>query len=182
MEIGQNTTIFVAGAVTPILAAYLDSTVTIMLPWIIFVLTAIVADLIAGIVKSIKLGVHVSPSSAFRATMGKVVVYISFVLMVCVLDVVSHGSGSIAKWCCFFIAALEIGSVVSNILAPYGINISTKAIIKMFMKRTPFRLDESEASEVVCEERKEKIRKREQEKWNTRGSSRRKKQQNEEKE
>jgi len=172
MRIGENTTMTVSGLFTPAATAFMGSTVEMMIPWLLAMMMAVVVDLIAGIRKSLLLGVRVSPSSAFRATMGKIVVYVAFVLMVCMLDVAARGSGVIAKWCCLFIAGLELGSVASNLLKPYGIDMTMKGIVRLLLNRSPLRVDDREADVLLNEQRREEMAGEERRKWGRKGGGR----------
>lgn len=129
------------------------------------VMLAVVAcDLIAGIRKSVKLGVHVSWSMAFRETMGKMVVYVAFVLMVAMIDAASSHSFNIAMWGCLFICALEGGSIISNFLKPYGVDITPRSIARFFTMKVANATAE-EADELVSGDVVDSIRKREKDRW-----------------
>lgn len=146
---------------------FLQDTVTIMTPWIMVMLSVVLCDLAAGLRKSHLLGVHISISMAFRETMGKMVVYVGFVLMVAMIDAASNHSFNVAKWGCLFVCALEGGSIISNILKPRGIDISIREIVKIIGKRFG-KMTEEEADEVVKEENIEKLREIEQARWKRR--------------
>lgn len=154
--------------VTPIALGFLQDTVKIMIPWIIVMVTIVICDLVAGIRKSLKLGVHVSPSTAIRETMGKLLVYCSFVLVVSMLNVASGDGLDIAKWFCLAISGLEIGSIISNILRPYGVTISLKGLLKFIMaKATQSSMEEMD--EVVKRDNIRRVREYEHDKWNRKG-------------
>lgn len=158
--------VYIASVVnTSIAVAFMHEAVTIMIPWLIVMVSIVLCDLIAGIRKSIKLGVHVSPSTAIRETMGKLLVYCGFVYTVCIVDVAEGGELNIAKWCCLIICALEIGSIFSNIFRPYGIDISLKGLIKLIgAKITNSTMEEMD--EVVKKKRISKVKEYEHDKWN----------------
>ena len=159
-----------SAVVTPIALGFLQESVTIMVPWIIVMVAIVICDLIAGIRKSLKLGVHVSPSTAVRETMGKLLVYCAFVIVVSMLNVASGGGLDIAKWCCLAICALEIGSIFSNILRPYGINVSPRGLLKLIIaKATDSTIEEMD--EVVKRDNIRKVREYEHDKWNRKGRS-----------
>lgn len=160
-----------SGIVTPTAAVFLGEALDMMIPWFMAVFAAVIADLIAGIRKSLTLGVRVSPSSAMRATMGKIVVYFAFVLMVCMVDAAAKGGGSIAKWCCLFIMGLELGSVASNLLKPYGIDLTIKSIIRLILNRSPLQVTSREADDLFNEKRREEMADEERRKWEHKGKS-----------
>lgn len=164
MRIPQTATTTASGFFTPFAVLFLQDTFKTMLPWIMVMLAVVTCDLIAGIRKSLKLGVHVSWSMAFRETMGKMVVYVAFVLMVAMIDAASEHSFNIAMWGCLFICALEGGSIVSNILKPYGIDITPKGIVRVFATRA-WRLTDEEADGLVADGTVEAVRERERDRW-----------------
>ena len=162
MKIPQPIVMTASGGVSAAASLFMEQVVTIMMPWLITTFAVILADLAAGIRKSHLLGVHVSPSTAFRETMGKTVVYFAFVMTAAMIDVSAQGNMKIAKWCCLFIMTVEGGSVVSNILIPYGIRLSPKAVIKFFLKKSPLGVSDEDAEEFFKQVRKENA------KWNQR--------------
>lgn len=162
MRIPEPVVMFASGGITTAVSVFWQQSVEIMLPWLLTTLAVIIADLAAGIRKSHLLHVHVSPSTAIRETMGKVVVYFGFVMSAAMIDVAAEGNMKIAKWCCLFIMVVEGGSVVSNILIPYGIRLSLKSILKFFLKKSPLGVSDEEADDFFKQVRKEN------EKWNKR--------------
>lgn len=156
-----------AGILTPIAMVFLQDTIRTMIPWLIVMLSVVACDLIAGIRKSLKLGVHVCWSMAFRETMGKMVVYVAFVLMVAMVDAASGHSFNIAMWGCLLICALEGGSIISNMLKPYGIDITPLSILRFFTMKVTNSTDE-EAEELVKEDKLNDITEREKNRWEKR--------------
>ena len=139
--------------------------VAIMLPWLLVMTAFVLADLAAGIRKSFKLGVRVSWSTALRETGGKWITYLAIILAVCLLNVVATEGDSFAKWTCLAIMALEGGSVVSNVLRPYGIIVTPKGVLMWLLKRSPIGGD---VDDLMREEEVKKARKEENMKWNVR--------------
>ena len=162
MKIPQPIVMMASGGVSAAASLFFEQVVTIMLPWLITTFAVILADLAAGIRKSHLLGIHVSPTTAFRETMGKTVVYFAFVMTAAMIDVSAQGNMKIAKWCCLFIMTVEGSSVVSNILIPYGIRLSPKAVIKFFLKKSPLGVSDEDAEDFFKQVRKENA------KWNQR--------------
>ena len=165
MNIGPNTTQTVSALFAPIAIGFIQSSLSVMIPWMMVMFLVIIVDLIAGLRKSLKLGIHVSISSAIRNTMGKMVTYFAFVCMVCMVDVAASGCNIIAKWSCLFVCAIEGVSIFGNFLKPYGIDLSLKSIIEVFAKRL-YGLSSADLEKVAKSERIEVIRKREEMKWN----------------
>lgn len=144
--------------------------VGLMLPWLVVMTAFVFADLAAGIRKSYKLGVKVSWSTALRETGGKWVTYLAIILAVCLLNVVATDSDTLAKWTCLGIMALEGGSVVSNLLRPYGIVVTPKGVLMWLLRRSPIGGD---VDELMREEEVKKAKKEENQKWNTRRKEKR---------
>lgn len=166
MKLDNTVTQTTSGLFTPIAVGFIRDSIGMMIPWLIVMFAVIITDLISGIRKSVKLGVEISPSTAFRETMGKMVTYFAWVIMVCLIDAAARGETTIAKWACLLVIAIEGGSIVSNILKPHGIDISTRSILKFFFMRSPLHPSEEEAEELIREDRIERLRQREHEKWN----------------
>lgn len=153
-----------ATLLTPTAVLFLQDSVRTMIPWLLVMAAVVGCDLIVGIRKSLKLGVHVSWSMAARETMGKTVTYAAFVLMVAMIDAACGHSFHVAMWSCLFICALEGGSIVSNLLKPYGIDITPGRIVR-FLAMRGGRLTKDEAEELVSEEGLARIREREKSRW-----------------
>lgn len=164
MRMPQMLILVASGVLTPLAMLFLQDTVKTMLPWVMAMFAVITCDLIAGIRKSLKLGVHVSWSLAFRETMGKMVVYFATVLMVAMIDAASEHSFKIAMWGSLFICALEGGSIVSNLLKPYGVELSVRGILRMFVSRWSGN-DLRDSDLVMDDEKKEEITRRERDRW-----------------
>lgn len=167
MKIPQAATNTASGLFVPMAAVFLQDTFRTMLPWIMVMLSVVLCDLIAGIRKSLKLGIHVSWSMAFRETMGKMVTYVAFVMMVAMIDAASGHSYNVALWGCLFICALEGGSILSNILKPYGIDITPKGIVLFFSCRL-LHTSDAESSMLVDDAGLDHIRERERGRWEKR--------------
>lgn len=169
MRIPQSATNTASGLFTPFAVMFLQDAFKTMLPWIMVMLSVVICDLIAGLRKSIKLGVHISWSMAFRETMGKMVTYVAFVLMVAMIDAASNHSFHIAMWGCLFICALEGGSIISNLLKPYGIDITPKNIFKFVAGYFASKVLQTEPAEVeVDQDQLEAIKERERKRWEQR--------------
>ena len=147
--------------------ALLGDSVEVMVPWMMVMTAVILADLAAGVRKSLKLGVRVSPSTAFRETVGKWIVYMAYVLAVSMIDVEAGWNMYFAKWACLAAIAFEGGSIISNLLRPYGIIVTPMSVIKWFLRKTPLGED---TDELVKEEAIEEAKKFEDEKWNRKSS------------
>lgn len=160
-----KTTTIAGGIITPVAMSFLADSLRVMIPWLITIAAFIIGDLISGIRKSLKLGIHVSIIRAIRETMGKFVVYFAFVLAVCMADTAVNHTMGIARWSCLFIIGMEICSIISNILKPYGIDFSLKGLIKLFLAKSPLAVNKDEADEILEDDSLEEIKKEEAKKW-----------------
>jgi hypothetical protein len=135
MRVPKSAVNIASSLITPVAIAFLQNSITVMVPWLITMLTVVLADLVAGVRKAMKMGVHVSFSRAIRDTMGKLVVYVAFVFMVSMIDTASGREFSIAEWSCLLVCLIEGCSVISNILKPHGIDISLRTILELFVQK-----------------------------------------------
>lgn len=143
---------------------FLADTINTMIPWLIAMFAVIACDLIAGVRKSLKLGVHVSPSRAVRETMGKMVTYFAWVVMACMIEAAAEHSMSIAMWACLLVCAIEGISIIGNILKPHGYDMSLKGGIALVLGQI-FRGSAGEVSDIVEEDHLDIIKARERKKW-----------------
>lgn len=162
MKIPQPIVNTAATGITTAANLFWQQSVMIMMPWIFVILAAVIADLASGWYKSKRLSVHFAWSTAIRETLGKIVVYAAAVMTFAIFDVAAEGDATIAKWLSILVAGVEIGSVISNILAPHGIRLSLKAIVKLILKKSPLAIGDDEADEII------KTAIREDAKWNKR--------------
>lgn len=139
------------GGYSAILAAFLNESIGHMLPWMIVTFFVILCDLVVGIRKSLLMNEEVRFSSACRRTMGKMVSYFMFVIMVAVIDVAAHGGGTIDKWACLAVCFIEFSSIMSNILKPKGYEINlAKLIAVVFGKK--FEVAKKDIEEIIEKE------------------------------
>lgn len=162
MRMPQPVVLATSSGIASLIGVFWQKSVEVMLPWLLVVVSAVIADLASGHYKAGRLGIHFAWSTAFRESFGKVVVYVAFVMTAAMFDVAVKGNASIAKWLCIFVSAVEIGSVLSNILICHGIKLSLKAILKLILKKSPFGIDDEAADEII------KVARREDKKWNRR--------------
>lgn len=131
-----------------ILGAFIQESIGHMIPWLIVSAAVIVCDLVVGIRKSWIMGEEVRFSTACRRTMGKMVSYFMFVIMVAVIDVAAHGGGSIDKWACLAVCLIEFSSIMSNILKPKGYDFNlVKFLSVVFGKK--FDVDKKDLEEII---------------------------------
>lgn len=124
------------GGYSALFAAFLNESIGHIIPWMVATFFVILCDLVVGIRKSLLVGEEVRFSSACRRTIGKMVSYFTFVIMVAVIDVAAHGGGVIDKWACLVVCLIEFSSIISNILKPKGYDINLiKLIAVVFGKK-----------------------------------------------
>lgn len=136
------------GGYSAILAGFLNESIGHILPWMVVSAAVILCDLVVGIRKSLIMGEEVRFSSACRRTMGKMVSYFMFVIMVAVIDVAAHGGGVIDKYACLAVCLIEFSSIMSNILKPKGYNINLiKLVALVFGKK--FDIAKKDVEEII---------------------------------
>lgn len=123
------------GGYTLIFASFLHESVGHMIPWLVVTFCVILCDLVVGLRKCLLMGEEVRFSSACRKTLGKLVTYFMFVVMMVVIDVAADGNGDIEKWACLLVCFIEFTSVISNILKPKGININLIEVIAFSLSK-----------------------------------------------
>lgn len=165
MRIGSNITLLVSGLFTPVAIMFLQDAVQTMTPWLLTMSAVVFCDLIAGIHKSLKLGVHISISKAARETMGKIVVYTAFVLTAAMLETAAKHSMRLAMWLCLVVAAFEFGSIIANIAAPMGYDISVTGLLRVLGKRS-LGFNDEEAKEIIKDNTRSELRGRTDKKFN----------------
>lgn len=124
-----------------------------MIVWLIVMFTVIMCDLAFGVWKSIKMGEPVRITRAFRDTMGKMITYFSFVIMVVMISEAT-GNEKIAYWSILFVCGLEGLSIIGNILKPKGYDVNLGAVVTMLAKKI-FSIDK-EYSEGIIEKKEDK--------------------------
>ena len=162
MKIPQPIVMMSSGGVTASASLFLQNSIEVMVPWFFTLFAFVIADLASGYYKAHRLDIHFAWSTAIRESLGKVTVYTAGILAFAMVDVAASGSMAIAKWCCLLLCVVEGGSFISNLLAPYGIKLSLKGLLKLFLKKSPLGISDEEADEII------KIQKRENLKWNMR--------------
>jgi hypothetical protein len=123
------------GSYSLIFATFLAESIGHIIPWLIVAACVILCDLVVGIRKSLLIGEEVRFSSACRRTLGKMVSYFMFVIMVAVIDVAAHGGETIDKWACLLICFIEGCSIINNILKPKGISLDMNKLFSVVIKK-----------------------------------------------
>ena len=166
MKIPQSLSNTACGTTASLAAGFLSDVLSSMIPWLLVMGVVILCDLAFGIRKSLKLGIHVSWSMAFRETMDKMVTYYAFVLMVCTIEAASGHSYAIAQWSCLFVCGIEGVSIIGNMLKPYGITLSLKDVLTLGLSRLTKAA--TEPAEIINTQDVDMIRQAEQDRWEKR--------------
>lgn len=142
-----------AGIFAPIAGSFVMDSLQLMIPWLIAMFCVVICDLVTGVRKSLLMGEHVRFSRAWRATMGKMVTYFSFVVMVVMVNRAAGGSMHIDTYACLFVCFIEGCSIFSNILKPKGYNLNLAAAITLFSKKV-FSVDKEDVNDILNKEEK----------------------------
>lgn len=113
----------VSSGFAAVATAFIQESLSHMVPWLIVSCAVILCDLAFGLRKSMLMKEEVRISRAFRRTMGKMVTYFSFVCMVCMINVAAGNDYAIDKWSCLLVCGIEFLSIISNILKPKGYSL-----------------------------------------------------------
>lgn len=139
------------GGYSVIFATFLQESIGHMIPWLVVSFFVIICDLVVGIRKCLLMGEEVRFSSACRRTMGKMLSYFMFVIMVAVIDVAANGGGTIDKWACLAVCLIEFSSIMSNIMRPKGYDVNlVKMIAVVFSKK--FDVSKKDIEEIIEKE------------------------------
>lgn len=134
-----------------VLATFLQESIGHIIPWLIATFCVILCDLVVGLRKSLLMNEEVRFSSACRRTIGKIVSYFTFVIMMSVVDVAAHGNGEIEKWACLLICFIEFTSIISNILKPKGYNINLIQLLAVIFSKK-FNVSKESIEQVIEKE------------------------------
>lgn len=145
----------VAGVFAPIAGSFVIDSLQMMIPWLIAMFCVIICDLATGVRKSLLMNDHVRFSRAWRATMGKMVTYFSFVVMVVMIQRASGVSVRIDTYACLFVCFIEGCSIISNILKPKGYSFNLAGAIGVFAKKV-FSVEKEDLKDIVTKEEETK--------------------------
>lgn len=134
--------------------AFIQESLSHMIPWLIVTCAVIVCDLAFGIRKSMLMGEDIRFSRAMRRTMGKMVTYFSFVCMVCMASVAAGANYGIDKWTCLLVCFIEFCSILSNILKPKGYSLNIRLLASVLLGKA-LQTDSKELENVIEKEEKQ---------------------------
>lgn len=129
MMVKDTITQGVSSGFAALAAAFIQESLSHMVPWLITTGAVIVCDLCFGIRKSLLMEEEVRVSRAVRRTMGKMVTYFSFVCMVCMVNVAAGNDYAIDRWACLLVCGIEFLSIISNILKPKGYTLNVRKLV-----------------------------------------------------
>lgn len=125
----------IQGSFASVASAFVMESLQHMIPWLIVSFVVIITDLAFGVRKSMLIGEEVRFSRAIRATLGKMVTYFAFVIMVCMLNVATGQDWNIDVYSCLLVCFIEGCSIIGNILKPKGIKIDMLNAARVFVKK-----------------------------------------------
>lgn len=142
----------IPGGFSVIASSFIMQSLEHMIPWLIVTFSVIVCDLAFGIRKSLSMGEEVRFSSAIRRTMGKTVVYFSFVCMVVMINIASGSKWDIDVYSCLLVCFIEFCSIISNILKPKGYNFNLLKALGLFGKKV-LDVEKEDMSEIITKDK-----------------------------
>ena len=125
----------IPGGFSALATAFVMESLEHMLPWLMVTLVVILCDLVCGLRKSMMMGERVRFSSAVRRTMGKMVTYFAFVVMVCMITVAAGSRWQIDIYACLLVCLIEGVSIIGNILKPKGYDIDLRKALNLFGRK-----------------------------------------------
>lgn len=144
-----------AGGFGAIASAFVIDALGEMVPWLMVMAALVIADLIAGVTRSLKQKQKVRFSKACRDTISKFVVYFSVVVVFAFYDVASGNSNLYAEWACFLVMIIEAASIASNILKWHGYDLDFNKLVSLIAKKK-FNLEDGEMEGVIIKDGKKR--------------------------
>lgn len=148
------TQVAIPGSFTAIFTGFISESLSHMIPWLIVSLAVILCDLAFGLRASLLTGEKVRFSSAMRRTMGKMVTYFSFVVMVCMISVATGTDNKIDIYACLLVCFIEGCSIMSNLLKPKGYSLDFAKAIGIFGKRV-LKVEKEDIEDVITKNNKQ---------------------------
>ena len=138
------------GGFASIASAFVVESLEHMIPWLMVMFVVIMTDLAFGVRKSVLQHEEVRFSRAVRATMGKMVTYFAFVVMVCMINTAMGNNYNIDKWACLLVCFIEGCSIIGNFLRPKGIELNALGAIRVFCHKVT-KVDKEDLKEILKE-------------------------------
>lgn len=140
--------IAVPGSFSTVAMGFIQESIVHMIPWLMVTMAVILCDLAFGIRCSMLMGEKVRFSSAARRTMGKMVTYFAFVVMVCMISVATDVDNKIDIYSCLLVCFIEGCSIMSNLLKPKGYSLDFAKVIGLFGKRF-LKVDKEDMKDII---------------------------------
>lgn len=140
--------IAVPGSFSTVAMGFIQESIVHMIPWLMVTMAVILCDLAFGIRCSMLMGEKVRFSSAARRTMGKMVTYFAFVVMVCMISVATDVDNKIDIYSCLLVCFIEGCSIMSNLLKPKGYSLDFAKVIGLFGKRI-LKVDKDDMKDII---------------------------------
>lgn len=141
---------YASGSFGALAAGFVITALEEMIPWLLVMTAIIIADLIAGIAKSLKLRQTVRFSKAVRDTMAKFCVYFACVVCFAFYDVAAQ-TNVYAESACFIIMVLEALSIASNVLKYHGYTLNFNKLFSILISKR-FDLDDEHSDGIVTKD------------------------------
>ena len=140
--------IAVPGSFSTVAMGFIQESIVHMIPWLMVTMAVVLCDLAFGIRCSMLMGEKVRFSSAARRTMGKMVTYFAFVVMVCMISVATDVDNKIDIYSCLLVCFIEGCSIMSNLLKPKGYSLDFAKVIGLFGKRF-LKVDKEDMKDII---------------------------------
>ena len=136
------------------IAPFLLSAIETMVPWLIAMFSVVLCDLFFGYRGALLMKEEIRFSRAWRGTMGKMITYFSFVMMVVLIEKVSGSTYNIDKFSILFVCFIEGCSIISNILKPKGYDLNVTAAMGLLLKKA-FNINKEDTADVITKKSKQ---------------------------
>ena len=143
----------VPGSFSTVAVGFIQESIVHMIPWLMVTMAVILCDLAFGIRCSLLMGEKVRFSSAARRTMGKMVTYFAFVVMVCMISVATDADNKIDIYACLLVCFVEGCSIFNNLLKPKGYNLDFAKAVGIFGKKV-LKVDKEDLEDVITKKDK----------------------------
>lgn len=147
--------IAVPGSFSTVAMGFIQESIVHMIPWLMVTMAVILCDLAFGIRCSMLMGEKVRFSSAARRTMGKMVTYFAFVVMVCMISVATDTNNKIDIYSCLLVCFIEGCSIMSNLLKPKGYSLDFAKVVSLFGRKM-LKVDKEDLEDVITKNKEER--------------------------
>lgn len=124
----------VSGGFGALAASFVTQSLEVLIPWIIAMAAVVLADLISGTMKCLKLGIKIRISKFIRDSTAKFLTYFSAVVASCMIQVASNND-NIAYYTIIFFMGVELISIAGNILKMKGYNLDFNKVVSLIISK-----------------------------------------------